>query len=179
MAQLIKLGVGDQRRFGLPRPEHPMYREHATLSQELLPMIGHGYIDVKPNVAELRGDRVGFVDGTEATYDAVIYATGYEVTFPFLDRGVFDPDLQLGELYRRMVVPAHPGLIHAGLVQPVGPTIPLVEVQGKWIAALVSGAMTLPSREHMDGRIGITSGGSISTRPGTCWRWTGSCIPPR
>lgn len=153
MAQLIKLGVGDQRRFGLPRPEHPMYREHATLSQELLPMIGHGYIDVKPNVAELRGDRVGFVDGTEATYDAVIYATGYEVTFPFLDRGVFDPDLQLGELYRRMVVPAHPGLIHAGLVQPVGPTIPLVEVQGKWIAALVSGAMTLPSREHMDAEI--------------------------
>jgi hypothetical protein len=153
MAQLIKLGVGDQRRFGLPRPEHPMYREHATLSQELLPMIGHGYIDVKPNVAELRGDRVGFVDGTEAAYDAVIYATGYEVTFPFLDRGVFDPDLQLGELYRRMVVPAHPGLIHAGLVQPVGPTIPLVEVQGKWIAALVSGAMTLPSRAHMDAEI--------------------------
>ncbi|GGE32839.1 monooxygenase [Primorskyibacter flagellatus] len=153
MAQLIKLGVGDQRRFGLPRPEHPMYREHATLSQELLPMIGHGYIDVKPNVAELRGDGVAFVDGSEAEYDAVIYATGYEVTFPFLDRWVFDPDLQLGELYRRMVVPAHPGLIHAGLVQPVGPTIPLVEVQGKWIAALASGAMTLPSREGMDAEI--------------------------
>ncbi|WP_407492430.1 flavin-containing monooxygenase [Pseudooceanicola sp. MF1-13] len=153
MAQLIKLGVGDQRRFGLPRPEHPMYREHATLSQDLLPNIGHGYIDVKPNVDALKGDRVAFVDGTEAPYDAIIYATGYDVRFPFLDTGVFDPDRQLGELYRRMVVPAHPGLIHAGLVQPVGPTIPLVETQGKWIAALASGAMSLPDKSAMEDEI--------------------------
>ena len=32
----------------------------------------------------------------------------------------------------------------AGLVQPVGPTIPLVEIQGKWIAAAVAGDMQLP-----------------------------------
>ncbi|HEX2114122.1 MAG TPA: NAD(P)-binding domain-containing protein, partial [Alphaproteobacteria bacterium] len=43
MARLIRLGVGDQTRFGVPRPEHPMWREHATLSQELLPYIGHGW----------------------------------------------------------------------------------------------------------------------------------------
>ncbi|EAQ04185.1 monooxygenase [Pseudooceanicola batsensis HTCC2597] len=153
MAQLIKLGVGDQRRFGLPRPEHPMYREHATLSQDLLPNIGHGYIDVKPNVSGLNGARVAFEDGSDAPYDAIIFATGYKVGFPFLDRGVFDPDLQLGELYRRMVVPAHPGLIHAGLLQPVGPTIPLVETQGKWIAALASGRMSLPDRPTMDEEI--------------------------
>lgn len=153
MSYLIRLGVGDQRRFGLPRPEHPMYREHATLSGDLLPMIGHGYIDIKPNVAELKDDAVAFVDGTEAPYDAIVYATGYEVNFPFLDKGVFDPDLQCGELYRRMVIPAHPGLIHAGLLQPVGPTIPLVETQGKWIAALASGRITLPSREKMDEEI--------------------------
>jgi len=153
MAQLIKLGVGDQRRFGLPRPEHPMYREHATLSQDLLPNIGHGYIDVKPNVEKLDGDRVAFVDGSDAAYDAIIYATGYDVRFPFLDPGVFDPESQLSDLYRRMVIPAHPGLIHAGLVQPVGPTIPLVETQGKWIAALASGAMRLPDRSGMQDEI--------------------------
>lgn len=153
MAGLVRLGIGDQRRFGLPRPDHPMYREHATLSGDLLPLIGHGHIDIKPNVAALRGDRVGFVDGTEAAYDAILYATGYRVRFPFLDRAVFDPEQQCGDLYRRMIVPAYPGLIHAGLVQPVGPTIPLVETQGKWIAALASGRMRLPSRERMDQEI--------------------------
>lgn len=149
MAQLIKLGIGDQTRFGLRKPDHPMWREHATLSQELLPYIGHGYIDIKPNVATLAGDHVVFVDGTRAPYDAIIYATGYKTTFPFLDRSVFDPDAQAGHLYRRMIVPDHPGLIHAGLVQPVGPTIPLVETQGKWIAAAMSGRMTLPDKAGM------------------------------
>jgi len=141
---------GDQRRFGLPRPDHPMWREHATLSQELLPYIGHGYIDVKPDVSELRGGQVAFADSTAADYDAIIYATGYQISFPFLDRTVFDPATEAGRLYRRMVPPAHPGLIFAGLVQPIGPTIPLVEIQGKWIAALLSGAFSLPSVDEME-----------------------------
>lgn len=153
MSRLIRLGVGDQRRFGLPRPEHPMWREHATLSQELLPYIGHGYIDIKPDVSDLRGHAVGFADGTESEYDALIYATGYHISFPFLSPGVFDPDREAGRLYRRMVPPAHPGLIFAGLVQPVGPTIPLVEIQGKWIAALLSGAFALPTPQDMESEI--------------------------
>lgn len=153
MARLVRIGMGDQRRFGLPRPVHPMYREHATLSSDLLPLIGHGHIDIRPDVAALKGDRVRFADGAEAPYDAIIYATGYRVSFPFLDRAVFDPDTQGGALYRRMVVPDHPGLIHAGLVQPVGPTIPLVETQGKWIAALAAGRMSLPDRAGIEAEI--------------------------
>lgn len=153
MSWLIRSGVGDQRRFGLPRPDHPMWREHATLSQELLPYIGHGYISVKPNVAALRGDRVGFEDGTEEAVDEIIYATGYNVTFPFLDASVFDPARQAGRLYRRMVSLEHPGLIFAGLVQPVGPTIPLVEIQGQWIAEHLSGRMSLPEAEEQRGEV--------------------------
>ena len=144
MARLIRLGVGDQRRFGLPRPEHPMWREHATLSQELLPYIGHGYISPKPNVAELTETGARFVDGTEAELDAIVYATGYRTTFPFLENDIFDPDQEAGQLYRRIISLRHPGLMFAGLLQPVGPTIPLVETQGKWIAAALSGDMTLP-----------------------------------
>lgn len=147
MSRLIRLGVGDQRRFGLQRPAHPMWREHATLSQELLPYIGHGWITVRPNVKELRGESVAFEDGNEDAVDAIIYATGYKTTFPFLAPDVFDPETQVGNLYRRMVSPDQPGLIFAGLVQPVGPTIPLVETQGKWIAALLSGKMALPDSE--------------------------------
>ncbi|MCA0870650.1 NAD(P)-binding domain-containing protein [Seohaeicola saemankumensis] len=144
MSWLIRLGVGDQRRLGLPRPEHPMWREHATLSQELLPYIGHGYISVKPNVQALRGDRVAFVDGSEEPLDAIIYATGYKTTFPFLPAEVFDPEAEAGRLYRRMISLKHPGLIFAGLVQPVGPTIPLVEIQGQWIAGVLAGDVALP-----------------------------------
>ncbi|QUS39226.1 monooxygenase [Tardiphaga alba] len=151
MARLIYLAVGDQTRFGLPRPKHPMWREHATLSQELLPYIGHGWIDVKPNVVALDGNAVVFADETRADYDAIIYATGYKTTFPFLAPEIFAVPEGGGmvDLYRRMAPPTQPGLFFAGLVQPIGPTIPLVEVQARWIAAVLSGRVELPSPGDM------------------------------
>ena len=135
----------------MPLPAHPVWREHATLSQDLLPYLGHGWIAMKPNVAELAGDEVAFVDGTRERIDAIVYATGYRTTFPFLDPAVF----AVGEgappaLYRRILSTAHPGLMFAGLVQPIGPTIPLVEVQARWIAAVLSGRLPLPDPEVME-----------------------------
>lgn len=153
MSRLIRLGVGDQRRFGLPRPEHPMWREHATLSQELLPYIGHGYISVRPNVARLTGDGAEFVDGTFERLDAIIFATGYNIRFPFLAPDVFDPDAEAGQLYRRMVSLKYPGLIFAGLVQPVGPTIPLVERQGQWIAGVLAGNIAMPDADAQQAEV--------------------------
>jgi hypothetical protein len=150
MARLIYLAVGDQRRLGVPRPRHPMWREHATLSQELLPYIGHGWIRTRPNVVKLDGHDIEFADGSRASFDAVIYATGYKTTFPFLAPSLFSvPEGETVDLYRRMTPPRHPGRFFAGLVQPIGATIPLVEVQARWIAATLKGNMTLPPAADM------------------------------
>lgn len=150
MARLIYFAVGDQRRFGLPRPKHPMWREHATLSQELLPYVGHGWITIKPNIASLEGNDIAFTDGSRAPFDAVIYATGYRTTFPFLDPSIFSVrDGEEVDLYRRIAPPEQPGLFFAGLVQPIGPTIPLVEVQARWIAAVLANSIRLPSQSDM------------------------------
>lgn len=138
---LAYLVVGDQERFGVPRPKHAIWREHATLSQELLPYCGHGWIRMKPNVRTLKGERVEFEDGSVETVDAIIQATGYRTSFPFLDPQLFQVTKDVPALYRRMAPPHLPGLFFLGLVQPVGPTIPLVEVQSRWLAALLGGAM--------------------------------------
>lgn len=154
MARLIYLAVGDQRRFGMPKPKHPMWREHATLSQELLPYIGHGWIKVRPNIKKLEGKSIAFADGARENFDAVIYATGYKATFPFLSPSVFKiDDGEMVNLYRRITPPSQPGLFFAGLVQPIGPTIPLVEVQAQWIAAALVGSVKLPGKEVMDREI--------------------------
>ncbi len=150
MGRLAYLAVGNQSRFGVPKPAAPIWREHATISQELLPYIGHGWLTIKPNVTSLEGGSIGFADGSHAAYDAVIYATGYKVSFPFLAPDIFSvTDGEMVNLYRRMTPPGHPGLFFAGLVQPIGATIPLVEVQARWIASVLSGQIALPSAGDM------------------------------
>ncbi|RAI00211.1 monooxygenase [Acuticoccus sediminis] len=153
-ARLARLTYGRQERFGVPLPEHPVWREHATLSQDLLPYLGHGWIRMKPNVSRLEGGEIAFVDGTREKVDAIVYATGYRTTFPFLDHAVF----AVGEgvppaLYRRIVSTSHPNLMFAGLLQPIGPTIPLVEVQARWMAALLSGRLSLPAPAEMTAEV--------------------------
>ena len=146
---LAFLAVGNQARYGVPRPAHKIWQEHATLSQELLPYVGHGWIRVKPNIVELRGDRVAFDDGSDEAIDAIIYATGYRTSFPFIDRALFEVADGPVALYRRMLPPGLPGLYMVGLVQPIGPTIPLVEIQARWLAQVLSGAVALPGPELM------------------------------
>jgi dimethylaniline monooxygenase (N-oxide forming) len=124
-------------------------RLHATLSQVLLPYCGHGWIRIKPNVRALLGNEVEFDDGTIEPVDAIIQATGYRTSFPFLDAALFCVADDVPELYRRMTPPHLPGLYFIGLVQPVGPTIPLAELQARWLAAHLSGDIRLPSAESM------------------------------
>lgn len=145
--------TGDQQRFGIPRPEHAIWREHTTLSQELIPYCGHGWINIKPNVKQLEGMDVSFEDGSREAIDAIIYATGYKTTFPFLSPEVFSVRDGEAALYRRMLALERPGLYVLGLIQPVGPTIPLVEVQAKWLASVLADDTALPARERMEAEV--------------------------
>ena len=149
MGKLIYLAVGNQERYGVPKPAHPIWREHACISQDLLPYVGHGWIRIRPDIRELRGDHVAFADDTVEHFDTIIHATGYRTSFPFLDPSVFEVRDGEANLYRRMVAPERPGLYFIGLVQPIGPTIPLVEVQARWLAGVVSGRIRLPDRAAM------------------------------
>src|SRR5690606_36056675 len=70
--------------------------------------------------------------------------------FPFWSRDVFEVRQGVAPpLYRRIVAVERPGLFFAGLVQPIGPTIPLVEIQARWMAKVLSGQLKLPAREEM------------------------------
>lgn len=154
IARLMYLTVGDQERYGVKKPPHPMWREHATISQELLPYIGHGWIRMRPDVRALQGDTVAFSDGSSAPVDAIIYATGYRTSFPFLDPGIFCVrDREPVRLYRRMLSASHPGLYFVGLVQPIGATIPLVEIQARWLAGVLGGRIALPDAATMQAEI--------------------------
>ncbi|NMO88264.1 NAD(P)/FAD-dependent oxidoreductase [Actinomycetospora sp. TBRC 11914] len=142
----VRLVVGDQERFGVPRPPHRIDQAHGTVGQELLQYVAYGWIQVTPAIERLDGGEVVLTDGTRRAADAIVWATGYRPSFPFLPDDVVASADEGARLYRRIVHPDEPGLFFSGLVQPVGPTIPLVEVQGRWIADVLAGVVPLPER---------------------------------
>lgn len=137
--------IGDLVAHGLPKPDHRLGCAHPTISSDLLPMLRAGRVIPKPNIRELRGGELEFVDGTRERADALIYATGYKVSFPFFDPGfVSAPNNEL-PLYFRMLHPDHAGLYFVGLAQPLGAIMPIAEAQAKLIADAITGRYAPPS----------------------------------
>ena len=145
----MRLAVGPVERYGLPKPDHGLGQAHPTISSDLLNRVVHGRITPKPNIARLAGQRVEFVDGTSVPADLLIFATGYRISFPFLDPEVLSaPDNEIG-LYHRVFAPGLPDLAVIGLVQPLGAVMPIAEAQARWFAAFLLGDYALPSEAAM------------------------------
>ncbi len=147
--KLLHLYRGDVTDWGLPKPDHRLFDTHATASEEFLPLVRQGRLHIKPDIKELRGDRVAFVDGSEEQIDAIICATGYEISFPFFSSDVIDPIDNRVRLYRHLVHPDVEGLYFIGLIQVQGALMPSAEAQGQWVAKVLTGEAKLPSREAM------------------------------
>ncbi|HEX2895648.1 MAG TPA: NAD(P)-binding domain-containing protein [Marmoricola sp.] len=149
MGALLRITQGKVTDYGLPEPDHAVLHAHPTVSQDLLNRLGHGDITVRPNIDRFDGSTVHFTDGTAGEYDVVVYCTGYQVSFPFLDGTVVEARDNHVALYRRVVDPDHPGLYFIGLIQPLGAIMPLAEAQAEWVADLVTGVGRLPSPREM------------------------------
>ena len=140
-----RLAVGRPEDFGLPKPDHHLDQAHPTMSSDLFTRLGSGDVRAKPAVLRRDGRQVHFADGSSEELDVIIYATGYNVSFPFLDPQVAaakDNDLPL---YLRVFPLDREDLFFVGLAQPVGAVMPLAEAQAKLIAEALSGAYESPN----------------------------------
>lgn len=142
----VTLTVGDYRRYGLERPKHGVLQAHLTMNSELLYFLRHGKVHARRDIARFDGKTVHFVDGRAEEYDAVIAATGFNISLPFFDRSFLDfSDGRDVPLYLNVFHPDHPSLAFCGLVQPLGSIWPLSDLQGKLIANYIVGRYGLPS----------------------------------
>ena len=114
MRALLRLSTGKVTDYGLPEPDHQVLEAHPTVSQDLLNRLGHGDITVRPNIARIDGPTVHFVDGASGDFDVIVYCTGYQVSFPFLDDTVVPAEDNHVDLYRRVVDPSTPGSTSSG-----------------------------------------------------------------
>lgn len=149
MRLALRLSVGKLEDYGLPKPDHQPLHAHPTVSGDLIGRLGHGDIEVKPNIERLEGDSVVFTDGTSEKADLVIYCTGYRITFPFFDSEVISTQDNQVNLYHRVASIDHSGLYFIGLIQPLGAIMPLAEAQSDWVTDLITGDCVLPGRADM------------------------------
>ncbi|HEY9564522.1 MAG TPA: hypothetical protein VIR30_12200, partial [Nocardioides sp.] len=142
--------AGRPEDYGLPTPNHKFFEAHPTQSVELPLRLGSGDVVPKPDIARLDGHTVHFVDDTSREIDVIIYATGYNITFPFFDPEFLSaPDNQL-RLYKRMFRPGVMDLAFIGFAQSTPTLFPFVEAQTRLLAAHLVGAYELPDPAEME-----------------------------
>jgi cation diffusion facilitator CzcD-associated flavoprotein CzcO len=130
-----RLMVGKNERYGLPEPEHRILDTHPTMNTVLPQLCGHGRIGVKPEVTEFAGNKVRFGDGSEVEADLVVFATGYEISIPFIDNSlIFDSDNR-PLLYLNVFHPQLNDLFAVGLIQANGSIWRLADDQSQLVAS--------------------------------------------
>ncbi|XP_065505124.1 flavin-containing monooxygenase 5-like [Caloenas nicobarica] len=122
----------DHALYGL-QPQHRIFEQHLTINDDLPNRIISGRVLVKPNIQEFTEISAIFEDGTREDIDAVVFATGYSFSFPFLEGCVKVVENQI-PLYKFMFPPdlEKPTLAFIGFIQPQGAIMPISELQCRW-----------------------------------------------
>ncbi|HSV37714.1 MAG TPA: NAD(P)-binding domain-containing protein [Nocardioidaceae bacterium] len=142
--------AGRSELWGLPKPNHGFFEAHPTQSVELPLRLGSGDIIPKGNVDRLDGRTVHFEDGTGDDFDVIIYATGYNITFPFFDPEFLSAPANRFPLFKRMFKPGLDDLVFVGFAQAVPTLFPFVEAQARLVAAYCAGVYRLPAEDEME-----------------------------
>jgi hypothetical protein len=151
--QFVLTIAGNPEQFGAPRPADDIFEAGITMSQYFLPLVAEGRISVKPWIESVNGRKVRFLDGSAEDFDGILFGTGYYLDLPFLSddlRRTLDVDAHHIDLYNFTFHPALPGLAFVGLYEQIGPYYPVLELQARWIAYTMSGAVAAPSKEELE-----------------------------
>ena len=133
----VKLAIGWPQDYGLKRPDHRLLETHPIVNSQMMYYVGHGDIEPKPDVARFDGPRVWFADGSAADVDLVIYATGFKISFPFIDMRYLNWRDGRPELYLNVFHPQYDNLFVAGMIQPDSGEWGLVDYQAQLIARFI------------------------------------------
>ncbi|KAM4860752.1 flavin-containing monooxygenase 5-like [Thomomys bottae] len=134
--------------YGL-QAKHRFLSHQSTFSDDLPNHIITGRVMMKPNVKEFTETSAIFEDGTQENIDVVLFATGYTISFPFLeDEAILE---RQNSLFKFVFPPQleKPTLAFIGLLQAVGATIPTSELQSRWVVRVFAGLKKLPSESNM------------------------------
>ena len=137
MRAMLRIVYGRYERYGLRRPDHRLFDKHPTVNSQLLYALRHGRVHARPDIARLEGRTVHFVDGTSGDYDTIVWATGFHVSFPFLERDLFEWRGDAPVRVAGMLPPGVANLYAYGVMQPRGGAGPLITASARLLAEMV------------------------------------------
>ncbi|XP_076056876.1 uncharacterized protein LOC143034552 isoform X2 [Oratosquilla oratoria] len=113
--------------------------------------------ELPPNLKQMRGvveaTEKGFImaDGQKYNADAIVYCTGYEYTFPFLDEscGITVKKNQVMPLYKHLINTVHPSMAFIGIPFQICP-FPMFDIQVSVFCKVICDEIQLPSRDEME-----------------------------
>lgn len=147
MAAMFGPRMARLQALGLPAPpDHPLSKRPTT-SDEILGALESGAVKAKPAVERLDGGHVVFADGSRAAADLVLCATGYRLSYPYLDPALADTGAGDLRLFKGVVAPQREDLFFVGVSRPTGSFWPIAEAQAQFVAAMLGGAYRPPSRK--------------------------------
>eukprot|EP00743_Colponemidia_sp_Colp-15_P007028 GILK01007584.1.p1 GENE.GILK01007584.1~~GILK01007584.1.p1 ORF type:complete len:556 (-),score=75.63 GILK01007584.1:115-1755(-) len=146
--KLVK-DYGDPALFNLT-PNFSITQAHPTVNNELLGRISSGHIIVKRNISRILEHSVEFEDQTVAPADSIILATGYKISYPFIDPQILTIEDNSVSFYKNIFHPKYSSLGFIGCFQPVGALMPVSDMQCRWFVKTITGELTLPTESQMN-----------------------------
>ena len=108
--------VGDQTKFGLPKPDHELFESHPLMNSQIMHHTSHGNLSIKPDIDYFDGKKVFFKNGEAIEVDEIILATGYHYDIPFAS-AFFDWKDHRPQLYMNLFNPKHDNIYVMGFVE--------------------------------------------------------------
>jgi len=152
MKQMVVKSCGSPEQFGAPKPDDNIFAAGLTQSQNYLALVAEGRIQPRPWIEAIDGQTVRFVDQSTDDFDAVIFGSGFKLALPFVSETIA---ASLGfdgyhlDLHDYTLHPDLDGLGFIGLYPLVGPYLPTLELQARWLAYMWVGLRPAPSIETM------------------------------
>jgi hypothetical protein len=137
---LLKAVVGSPDQYGLPRPDHKLLESHPIVNSLVLLALGQGDLTPKPDLVALVGREVRFGDGSTEQIDLIVFATGYQATFPFLDASHLNSADGRPNYYLHVFHPTYDNLFILGVLQPDSGVWQLMDLQARAVAGYIRAA---------------------------------------
>lgn len=143
-ARLVRAVVGRPERHGWPEPDHRLFESHPIVSDQLMHLLRHGDLDIRPDVASVEGREVRFRDGTAEEFDVIIAATGYDYAIPYLPADLLEWRQGRPQLWMQTFAANLPTFAAVGLGEFNGGAWPVFDQQARLVADVLVRRLTEP-----------------------------------